>query len=82
MPAPIPLHSSSLHDGVAARLRNLVFERELAPGSFIDELALAASWQISRTPLREALKVLAAEGLVALVPRRGARVIELTDADA
>ena len=82
MADPIPLHSSSLHDGVAARLRNLVFERELAPGSFIDELALAASWQISRTPLREALKVLAAEGLVELVPRRGARVIELTDADA
>lgn len=79
---PIPLHGTSLHDGVAARLRNLVFERELAPGSFIDELALAASWQISRTPLREALKVLAAEGLVELVPRRGARVIELTDDDA
>ncbi len=79
---PIPLHGTSLHDGVAARLRNLVFERELAPGSFIDELTLAASWQISRTPLREALKVLAAEGLVELVPRRGARVIELTDDDA
>ena len=82
MADPIPLHGASLHDGVAARLRNLVFERELAPGSFIDELALAAAWQISRTPLREALKVLAAEGLVELVPRRGARVVELTDADA
>lgn len=79
---PIPLHGTSMHDGVAARLRDLVFERVLAPGSFIDELALAASWQISRTPLREAIKVLAAEGLVELVPRRGARVIELTDADA
>ena len=41
---PIPLRGTSLHDGVAARLRNLVFERELAPGSFIDELALAATW--------------------------------------
>ena len=82
MADPIPLHGASLHDGVAARLRNLVFERELAPGSFIDELALAAAWQISRTPLREALKVLAAEGLVELVPRRGAQVVELTDADA
>jgi DNA-binding GntR family transcriptional regulator len=40
------------------------------------------AWQISRTPLREALKVLAAEGLVELVPHRGCRVIELTDADA
>ena len=72
MAEPIPLHGTSLHDGVAARLRPMVFERELAPGEFIDENALAAAWQISRTPLREALKVLAAEGLVELVPRRGA----------
>ncbi|MBL8349376.1 MAG: GntR family transcriptional regulator, partial [Burkholderiaceae bacterium] len=82
MAEPIPLRGTSLHDGVAARLRDLVFERRLAPGSYIDELALAAQWQISRTPLREALKVLAAEGLVELVPRRGCRVVELTDADA
>jgi len=79
---PIPLRGTSLHDGVAARLRDMVFEGELAPGTFIDELALAAQWQISRTPLREALKVLAAEGLVELIPRRGCRVIELSDADA
>ncbi len=78
----IPLHGTSMHDGVAARLRDMVFERQLAPGSWIDELALAAQWQISRTPLREAIKVLAAEGLVTLVPRRGARVVELTDEDA
>ena len=78
----IPLHGTSMHDGVAARLRDMVFERQLAPGSWIDELALAAQWQISRTPLREAIKVLAAEGLVMLVPRRGARVVELTDEDA
>ena len=57
---PIPLHSTSLHDGVASRLRDLVFERLLAPGSFIDELALAAQWQIKRTPLRAAIKVPAA----------------------
>jgi DNA-binding GntR family transcriptional regulator len=79
---PIPLRGTSLHDGVAARLRDQVFERQLAPGSYIDELSLATQWQISRTPLREALKVLAAEGLVELVPRRGCRVVELTDADA
>jgi DNA-binding GntR family transcriptional regulator len=79
---PIPLRGTSLHDGVAARLRALLFDRALAPGEFIDEPALAARWQISRTPLREALKVLAAEGLVELVPRRGARVVELTDTDA
>jgi DNA-binding GntR family transcriptional regulator len=82
MADPIPLHGTSMHDGVAARLRAMVFDRELAAGEFIDEKALAARWQISRTPLREALKVLAAEGLVELVPRRGCRVIEMTDADA
>ena len=82
MVEPIPLRGTSFHDGVTARLRDMVFERQLLPGSYIDELALATQWQISRTPLREALKVLAAEGLVELVPRRGCRVVELTDADA
>lgn len=77
-----PLRGTSLHDGVATRLRSMVFERALAPGDYIDELALAAGWQISRTPLREALKVLAAEGLVELIPRRGCRVVALTDEDA
>lgn len=78
----IPLRGTSMHDGVAERLRSMVFERELAPGVLIDEVELAARWQISRTPLREALKVLAAEGLVELEPRRGSRVVALTDADA
>jgi DNA-binding GntR family transcriptional regulator len=77
-----PVRGTSLHDEVAARLRALVFERALAPGEWIDEKALAAGWQISRTPLREALKVLAAEGLVELVPQRGCRVVELSDDDA
>jgi DNA-binding GntR family transcriptional regulator len=82
MADPIPLRGTSLHDGVAARLRALIFDGALAPGQWVDEKALAAQWQISRTPLREALKVLAAEGLVELVPHRGCRVIELTEADA
>jgi len=82
MPDPLPLRGSSLHDGVAARLRSMVFERQLAPGQWIDEKALAGAWSVSRTPLREALKVLAAEGLVELVPQRGCRVIELSDEDA
>ena len=77
-----PVRGTSLHDEVAARLRAMVFERQLAPGEWLDEKALAAGWQISRTPLREALKVLAAEGLVELVPQRGCRVIELSDDDA
>lgn len=82
MPDPIPLRSPSLHDNVAERLRAMVFDRQLAPGELIDEKALAARWQISRTPLREALKVLAAEGLVELVPGKGSRVVSLTDEDA
>jgi DNA-binding GntR family transcriptional regulator len=79
---PTPLRPASLHEEVAARLRNMVFERQLVPGQWIDELALASNWKISRTPLREALKVLAAEGLVELVPRQGCRVTELSEDDA
>lgn len=79
---PTPLRPASLHEEVAARLRTMVFERQLQPGQWIDELALANDWHISRTPLREALKVLAAEGLVTLVPRQGCRVTELSEDDA
>jgi DNA-binding GntR family transcriptional regulator len=79
---PTPLRPVSLHEDVAARLRTMVFERQLAPGQWIDELELAEAWHISRTPLREALKVLAAEGLVELVPRRGCRVCEITEDEA
>ena len=79
---PTPLRPASLHEEVAARLRSMVFERQLAPGQWIDELALARDWQISRTPLREALKVLASEGLVTPVPRQGCKVAELSEADA
>jgi len=79
---PTPLRPASLHEEVATRLRNMVFERQLVPGQWIDELALAGDWQISRTPLREALKVLAAEGLVELVPRQGCRVTALSEDDA
>ena len=60
----------------------MVFERQLAPGQWVDEMALAREWQISRTPLREALKVLAAEGLVTPVPRQGCKVTELSEDDA
>ena len=64
MAKPIPLRGSSMHDGVAVRLRDQMFDRAMASGSYIDKRALAAQWQISRTPLREALKVVAAKGLV------------------
>lgn len=82
MTEPIPLRRSSLHEEVATRLRNMIFERQLLPGQWVDELALARDWQISRTPLREALKVLAAEGLVVPVPRQGSRVAEIPEDEA
>lgn len=72
---------SSLHVEVTDRLREMIYERHLAPGERIDELGLSARLGTSRTPLREALKVLAHEGLVKLVPGRGAFVIELSDAE-
>jgi DNA-binding GntR family transcriptional regulator len=73
--------ASSLHDEVAARLRERIFSGGLLPGSFLDEPALAEQMNISRTPLREALKVLTAEGLVRHEPRRGCFVNEVTEQD-
>lgn len=75
-----PVHAS-LHVDVADRLRERIFNGELAPGSFLDELQLAQQLEISRTPLREALKVLTAEGLVRHEPRRGCFVAEVTEQD-
>lgn len=72
---------SSLHDDVASQLRNYIFDGQLRPGSFIDEVTLCELWSISRTPLREALKVLTAEGLVRHEPRRGCFVNEVTQQD-
>ncbi|MGE0313868.1 MAG: GntR family transcriptional regulator [Lautropia sp.] len=68
---------ASLHVEVADRVREMIFERTLPPGFRIDELELSAKLGTSRTPLREALKVLANEGLVKLAPGRGAFVTEL-----
>lgn len=72
---------NSLHDEVAAKLRERIFSGELAPGSFVDEPALCTELEISRTPLREALKVLTAEGLLRHEPRRGCFVSEVTERD-
>ncbi len=74
-------HVNSLHDQVAQQLRDLIFSGELSPGAFVDETGLCEQWAISRTPLREALKVLAAEGLVRHEPRRGSFVNEVTEQD-
>ncbi|MCW5648678.1 MAG: GntR family transcriptional regulator [Ramlibacter sp.] len=75
------LIQNSLHDEVAATLRDRIFSGELLPGAFIDEVALAEQMAISRTPLREALKVLTAEGLLRHEPRRGCFVNEVTEQD-
>ncbi|MDP9878159.1 DNA-binding GntR family transcriptional regulator [Variovorax boronicumulans] len=72
---------NSLHDEVAATLREQIFDGTLAPGSFVDEVALCERLSISRTPLREALKVLTAEGLLRHEPRRGCFVNEVTERD-
>ena len=72
---------NSLHDEVAAQLRERIFAGGLAPGTLVDELALCAELGISRTPLREALKVLTAEGLLRHEPRRGCFVSQITERD-
>ena len=72
---------NSLHDEVASQLRDRIFAGELMPGVFLDEAQLAQQMNISRTPLREALKVLTAEGLVRHEPRRGCFVREVTEKD-
>jgi DNA-binding GntR family transcriptional regulator len=71
----------ALYEQVAERLREQIFARRLEPGSWIDEQKLSAEFGISRTPLREALKVLAAEGLVTMKVRRGAYVTEMSRDD-
>ncbi|MCW5237372.1 GntR family transcriptional regulator [Verminephrobacter eiseniae] len=71
----------SLHNAAAARLRAQIFAGTLAPGSFLDETALCERLAISRTPLREALKVLVAEGLLRHEPRRGCFVAEVSERD-
>jgi DNA-binding GntR family transcriptional regulator len=70
-----------MHDEVVSRLRHLLTEGEIPPGARIPERELCASLSISRTPLREALKVVAAEGLVVLLPNRGSRAAKLTQKD-
>ena len=71
----------ALYEEVAELLRQRIFRRELEPGSWVDELKIAEEYGISRTPLREALKVLAAEGLVTMKVRRGAYVTEVSEKD-
>ena len=81
LPAPALLSPRALYQDVAERLRQQIYSRQLEPGSWVDELRLAAEFGISRTPLREALKVLAAEGLVTMKVRRGAYITEMSAQD-
>ena len=77
----VTLTPRALYEEVAELLRQRIFAAELEPGSWIDEMRLAEAYGISRTPMREALKVLAAEGLVTMKMRRGAYVTEVNEKD-
>ena len=75
------LNNRPLYEDVADRLREQIFGKQLAPGSWLDEQSLATQFGISRTPMREAIKALASEGLVTIKMRRGAYVTEVNRAD-
>jgi DNA-binding GntR family transcriptional regulator len=78
MDVTAPIERRPLHNELAERLRHLIVEGDLAPGEKLSERDLCSRFAVSRTPLREALKVLSAEGLVCLIPHRGAAVSKLT----
>ncbi|MBA2961507.1 MULTISPECIES: GntR family transcriptional regulator [Ramlibacter] len=75
----IAIPRGSLHDQVASRLRQMLVEGRIRPGAKLNERELCEVLEVSRTPLREAIKMLAAEGLVELVPHRGAIAVELDE---
>lgn len=75
------LRPRALYESVAESLRTRIFAHEFVPGCPLDENELARSYGVSRTPVREALKVLGREGLVDIEPRRGCCVAELSAAD-
>ncbi|MEJ8851550.1 GntR family transcriptional regulator [Variovorax rhizosphaerae] len=77
----IEISRLALHDQVATRLRTMLIEGRIAPGAKLNERELCDQLRVSRTPLREAIKLLAAEGLVDLLPNRGAVAVKLTEAD-
>ena len=77
----IAIPRAALHEQVANRLRQMLVENRIAPGAKLNERELSEVLNVSRTPLREAIKMLAAEGLVELLTNRGAIAVELTEAD-
>jgi DNA-binding GntR family transcriptional regulator len=72
----------ALHDEVTLRLRDMIVEGQLEAGARIQEMELAQLLGVSRTPIREAIKVLASEGLVDMLPLKGAVVKQFSDKDA
>jgi len=76
-----PIARPTLHDAIVARVRDMIIEGELAPGTRLHEGNLGKMLGVSRTPLREALKFLASEGLVELSPGKGAVVRQFTAKD-
>ena len=77
----ISIPRANLHEHAAKRLRQLLVEGRIAPGAKLNERELCEALDVSRTPLREAIKMLAAEGLVELVPNRGAVAVKLSEDD-
>ena len=77
----ISIPRAALHEQVAHRLRQMLVENRIQPGAKLNERELSDGLNVSRTPLREAIKMLAAEGLVELLPNRGAIAVELTELD-
>lgn len=77
----VQITRTSLHEQVAARLRTMLVEGQIAPGAKLNERELSEFLRVSRTPLREAIRSLAAEGLVELLPNRGAVAVSLDEAD-
>jgi DNA-binding GntR family transcriptional regulator len=79
--APLSITRPVLHEQVAQRLRQMLVEGLIPPGGKLNERTLCEELSISRTPLREAIKMLAAEGLVELLPNRGSVAVQLSEAD-
>ena len=72
---------TTLHQEAASRLRQRLIEGRIPPGAKLNERELAEELKLSRTPLREAIRMLAAEGLVELLPNRGAVAVQLSPQD-
>src|SRR6202163_1343683 len=76
-----PIARQALPEAAAERLRTLIIEGELAPGARLNERELSERLGVSRTPLREAFRMLAADGLLVQLPNRGAQVVTLSPDD-